>query len=111
MAYGINSNIQAVRLTTDVGAVSGQKSLSIPLTARTITISSMCDFVLAFSYEDLFIDEKRMVLPGQIAADAGTQPITIPAPCGTNGQLWVVAYDAGPNTPAPNSFLSLMILE
>lgn len=111
MVYGINSNIQAVRLTTDTGAVTGQQSLSIPLASKTITISSMCDFVLAFSYDDLFIDEKRMVLPGQIATGGNTQPITIPAPCGTNGQLWVVAYDAGPNTPAPNSFLSLMILE
>lgn len=111
MAYGINSNIQAVRLTTDAGNLTGQKSLSIPLKAKTITISSMCDFVLAFSYDDLAIDEKRMVLPGQIAAGAGTQPITIPAPCGTNGQLWVVGYDEGPNTPRANSFLSLMILE
>lgn len=72
----------------------------------------MCDFVLAFSYEDLFIEENRMVLPGQFGDGAsGTQPITIPAPCGTNGQLWFVAYDGGTVAPASNSYISLMILE
>ena len=112
MAYGINSSIQAVKLTDDVGAVLGQKSLSIPLTARTITISSMCPFALAFSYEDLFIKENRMLLPSQFGdLGTGTQPITIPAPCGTNGQLWVVAFDELGDPLRPESYLSLMVLE
>lgn len=112
MAYGINSNIQAVELVDSTGGVTGQKSLSIPLTARTLLISSQCDFILAFSYEDLFIEQKRMVFPGQFTPTGlGVGPLKIPAPSGTNGQLWVVAYDAGAIVPDPNSYLSLMVLE
>ena len=112
MAYGINSSIQAVELVDGTGGLTGQKSLSIPLTARTLLISSQCDFILAFTYEDLFINQNRMVFPGQFTPDGlGVQPLLIPAPCGTNGQLWVVAYDGGAIVPSPSSYLSLMVLE
>ena len=111
MAYGINSNIQAVQLTDDVGGNLGQKSLSIPLTAKTLMISSDCDYVLALTYEDLFNNNARMILPASVGDRTFSPPVIIPAPSGTNGQLWFVAYDAGPNAPRPNSFISLMILE
>ena len=113
MAEGINSSIQAVQLVDASGGSTGQNSLSIPLTARTLLISSQCDFIMAFSYEDLFIEHKRMILPGQFSPNTenSVQPLVIPAPCGTNGQLWVVSFEPVGIVLDPDSYLSLMILE
>lgn len=114
MAYGINSNIQAQPLTNDLGAVLEGIAFSIPLTARTLMITSECIAYMAMTEQDLDIPQKRMVITAVIDGATGTpkaNPTFMPAPSGSNGQLWFKAYENGAVVPGPNSFISVMILE
>ena len=112
MAYGINSNIQAQRLTDDVATVLPGVAFSIPLTARTLMISPEAIVFMAMSQYDLDIPEKRILISSTIDdRGAGRMPLIMPSPSGANGQIWFKAVESGLVIPQANTFISLMILE
>tara|TARA_R110001592_G_C12605184_1_gene696248 strand:- start:26 stop:364 length:339 start_codon:yes stop_codon:yes gene_type:complete len=112
MAYGINSNIQARRLTDEIGAVVGAVAFSIPLTARTLMLSPGAVVFMAMSEHDLDIAEKRIVISSTTDDMGGARmPFIMPSPSGANGQLWFKAVETGAIIPLADSFMGLMILE
>lgn len=114
MAYGINSSIQALQLTSDIGAALKGRAVSIPLTAKKILISTDCIAFMSLTEQGLEIPEQRMSLPQQLPDGSVTNPsppICIPIPSGANGQLWFVANTTGGISPAPSAYVSVLILD
>ena len=114
MAYGINSSIQAQRLTDDVGQALKGIAISIPLKAKKILISLDCIAFMSLTETGLSIPEQRMSLPQQLPDGSVTNPsppICIPIPSGANGQLWFQANTTGGIAPAPSAYVSVLILD
>jgi len=114
MAYGINSSIQAQRLTDEVGQALKGIAISIPLQAKKILISLDCIAFMSLTETGLTIPEQRMSLPQQKPDGSVTNPsppICIPIPSGANGQLWFQANTTGGLAPAPESYVAVLILD
>jgi len=114
MAYGINSNIQALRLTSDIGVALEGRAVSIPLTAKKILISTDCIAFMSLTEQGLEIPEQRMSLPQQLPDGVNpspSPPICIPIPSGANGQIWFKARSTIGIDPSPDAYISVLILD
>jgi len=114
MAYGINSSIQSLQLTSDIGVALKGRAVSIPLKAKKILISTDCIAFMSLTEQGLEIPEQRMSLPQQLPDGSVTNPsppICIPIPSGANGQLWFQANTTGGIAPAPSAYVSVLILD
>ena len=112
MAYRPPSNIQTQYLTDSVGVVLSGVAFSIPLTPENhrLLISTTDWLVMALSQEDLSIVQKQIIISPTVGNQAVSAPVSIPVPYGSNGQLWFVAYETPAIIPAPDAFVTVMVI-
>ena len=99
--YNGATSIQSIVLTDDGGVSTGPHAVSIPDNAKSLTLFVGGATFMSLTLQGLAITRQRFVLP-----DGMLIPIVIPAPTGSNNQVW---FEVDTTAPNPNTVLSVVV--
>ena len=93
-------------MVADDGGVVKPQAISLPDNAKSLTLFSFqCMTYMALDPQDLSLPRRRFFLM-DAASSPGLGAVVIPAPKGTNNQVWFLADPAG---AAPGATLSVVV--